>query len=315
MYILKFKPAFKDYLWGGTKLRDEYKMECNLEKIAEAWVLSCHKDGDSIVTNGEFEGMTLKEVLDKTPSLLGLNAQKFEFFPILIKLIDAKQNLSVQVHPNDEFALKVEGEYGKTEMWYVVDCEKDAYLYYGFKDRISTEDFKNAIENNTLTDVLNKVSVKKGDCFFIESGTVHAIGAGLLIAEIQQNSNTTYRVYDYGRVGADGKPRELHKEKALQVTVTAPPEAPVIHNTSDTVTTLANCKYFTVKKYVVGMNSTHPHSIEINVDEASFSSILCVEGTATVGDIEIKAGECVFIPAGFGSVIVSGNAELLESRV
>ncbi len=310
MYIMKLKPAFKDYLWGGTKLRDEYGLECDLNPIAEGWMLSCHKDGNSIVENGKFEGLTLMEAIEKNEtSMIGENAENFENFPILIKLIDAKQNLSIQVHPNDEYALKNEGEFGKTEMWYVVDCDQGAYLYYGFKEELSKEQFKNAIENNTLTDILNKVEVKKGDCFFIESGTVHAIGAGLLIAEIQQNSNTTYRVYDYGRVGADGKPRELHTEKALDVTVTAPPTVPVLHDTDDIEASLAECKYFTVKKY--NLNG----DIELNVDGRSFSSLLCVEGQATVGDVEIKAGECVFIPANYGSVIVSGNATLLESRV
>lgn len=310
MYIMKLKPAFKDYLWGGTRLRDDFKLECDLDIIAEGWMLSCHKDGNSVIENGDFKGLTLREAIEKSEnSLIGTNAENFENFPILIKLIDAKQNLSIQVHPDDEYALKVENEFGKTEMWYVVDCEDGAYLYYGFKEEISKEQFKEAIENNTLTDILNKVEVKKGDCFFIESGTVHAIGAGLLIAEIQQNSNTTYRVYDYGRVGADGKPRELHTQKALEVTVTAPPKHPVLHATDDSKTTLANCKYFKVKKHNVNGN------VEINVDETSFSSLLCVKGQCTVGDVEVNAGECVFIPASFGSIIISGNAELLESRV
>lgn len=316
MYIMKLKPAFKDYLWGGTKLRDQYGLECDLEKIAEGWMLSCHKDGNSTIENGEYKGLTLSEAIQKSnSSLIGTNAEAFPDFPILIKLIDAKQNLSIQVHPDDEYALKVEHEFGKTEMWYVVDCDEGAYLYYGFKEKTTKEEFKKAIENNTLTDILNKVEVKKGDCFFIESGTVHAIGAGLLIAEIQQNSNTTYRVYDYGRVGADGKPRELHTEKALDVTVTAPPTYPVLQDNNEVETTLAECKYFTVKKYTVGANFVRPHSIELNVDNTSFSSILCVEGQCTVGDVELKAGECVFIPAGFGSVIITGNATLLESRV
>lgn len=310
MYIMKLNPAFKDYLWGGTKLRDEFGLDCDLDKIAEGWMLSCHKDGNCTVQNGEFQGLTLKEAIEKSEaSLIGKNAEKFEDFPILIKLIDAKQNLSIQVHPNDEYAQKVEHEYGKTEMWYVVDCDEGAYLYYGFKEPITKEQFKTSIENNTLTDILNKVEVKKGDCFFIESGTVHAIGAGLLIAEIQQNSNTTYRVYDYGRVGADGRPRELHTEKALEVTVTAPPTCPVLHDNGFVETTLAECKYFTVKKY--NLNG----DIELNVDGRSFSSLLCVEGQCTVGDIELKRGECVFIPANFGSVIISGNATLLDSRV
>lgn len=316
MYIMKLRPAFKDYLWGGTRLRDDYGLKCDLDIIAEGWMLSCHKDGNSTIENGEHKGLTLREAIEKSDnSLVGTNAEGFTDFPILIKLIDAKQNLSIQVHPDDEYALKVEHEFGKTEMWYVVDCEDGAYLYYGFKEEISKEQFKSAVENNTLTDILNKVEVRKGDCFFIESGTVHAIGAGLLIAEIQQNSNTTYRVYDYGRIGADGKPRELHTEKALEVTVTAPPKYPVLHSTDESETTLADCKYFKVKKHNVGANCIHPHSIEINVDGASFSSLLCVKGQCTVGDIEIKAGECVFIPANFGNVIISGNAELLESRV
>ncbi|MBO5913051.1 MAG: class I mannose-6-phosphate isomerase [Clostridia bacterium] len=310
MYIMKLKPAFKDYLWGGTRLRDDYGLDCDLDIIAEGWMLSCHKDGNSVIENGKFQGLTLREAIEKSEtSIIGTNAEEFEDFPILIKLIDAKQNLSIQVHPDDEYALKVEHEFGKTEMWYVVDCEDGAYLYYGFKEEISKAQFKEAIENNTLTDILNKVEVKKGDCFFIESGTVHAIGAGLLIAEIQQNSNTTYRVYDYGRVGADGKPRELHTEKALDVTVTAPPKHPVLHDNQEIETTLAECKYFEVKKHSINGN------IEINVDSTSFSSLLCVEGQCTVGDVPIKAGECVFIPANMGSVIISGNAILLESRV
>ena len=310
MYIMKLHPAFKDYLWGGTRLRDDYGLECNLDIIAEGWMLSCHKDGNSTIENGEYKGLTLREAIEKSEtSLIGTNAEGFPDFPILIKLIDAKQNLSIQVHPDDEYAQKVEGEFGKTEMWYVVDCEDGAYLYYGFKEEISKAQFKEAIENNTLTNILNKVEVKKGDCFFIESGTVHAIGAGLLIAEIQQNSNTTYRVYDYGRVGADGKPRELHTEKAVDVTVTTLPKYPVLHDNQEIETTLAECKYFKVKKHNVNGN------IEINVDSTSFSSLLCVEGQCTVGDVEIKAGECVFIPANMGSVVVSGNAILLESRV
>ena len=310
MYIMKLKPAFKDYLWGGTRLRDEFGLKTDLNPIAEGWMLSCHKDGNSTVANGEFKGLTLKETIDKCGAgILGSDAAAFENFPVLIKLIDAKQNLSVQVHHNDEYALKHEHEYGKTEMWYVVDCEEGASLYYGFKDTLTRDEFKSAVDNNTLCDVLNQVPVKKGDCFFIEAGTVHAIGAGLLIAEIQQNSNTTYRVYDYGRVGADGKPRELHTEKALAVSVTAPPTAPVLHDNDEVVSTLAECKYFTVKKLKVSGD------IELFVDEKSFSSLLCVDGNALVGDITVKAGECVFIPASFGSVIVSGNATLLETRV
>lgn len=312
MYPLKLKPAFKDYLWGGTRLKTDYDMQSNLERLAEAWVLSCHKDGASIVENGEYAGLTLEEAINimGKANCLGRKGSAFEFFPILIKLIDAKGNLSVQVHPSDEYALRVEKEFGKTEMWYVVDCDKDSYLYYGFKSKISKEEFKNRIENNTLLEVLNKVTVQKGDCFFIESGTIHAIGAGLLIAEIQQNSNTTYRVYDYGRVGADGMPRQLHVDKALDVTTLKQPNNSIIHTGSGRKNVrLAECEYFTVDRITLDGETT------IHVDDSSFSSILCVDGNATVGNIEIKAGECVFLPAGMGNIKISGIAQLLESRV
>ena len=210
MDILKLQPVFKDYIWGGTRLRDEYGFESPLEKLAEGWMLSCHKDGENTVLNGEYKGKTLSELIKDNPEFLGENGKKFEYFPILIKLIDAKNDLSVQVHPDNEYALRVEKEYGKTECWYILDCDEGAELIYGFNKKISSEEFKKKIADNTFLDTVNKVKVKKGDLFFIEAGTLHAIGKGILLAEIQQNSNTTYRVYDYGRLGADGKPRELH---------------------------------------------------------------------------------------------------------
>ena len=176
MNPVKLKPAFKDYLWGGTRLRDDFGKDCDFEKIAESWELSCHKDGASVVASGEFAGLTLAEYIEKNgKGVLGTNCGKFENFPILIKLIDAKDNLSVQVHPNNEYAQRVEGEYGKTEMWYIVDCDEGAELLYGFKSEISKEEFRERIENNTLLEVTNSVPVKKGDVFFIEAGTLHAI--------------------------------------------------------------------------------------------------------------------------------------------
>ena len=215
-YPLLLKPTIKDYLWGGTKLKTDFGFKTEKDIAAEAWVLSLHKDGMNIVLNGEYSGKPLNEVLETWgKSALGKNAERFSYFPILIKLIDAKQKLSVQVHPDDKYALSVEGEYGKTEMWYVVDCDEGAELIYGFKEDISKEEFESRIKDNTLTEVCNFVPVNKGDVFFIEAGTLHAIGEGILIAEVQQNSNTTYRVSDYGRLGADGKPRPLHIEKAV----------------------------------------------------------------------------------------------------
>ena len=306
MYTLKLKPALKDYLWGGTRLKTEYKMESDLEKVAEAWVLSTHKDGPSVVLNGELCGKTLTEAVEIFGAdCLGENGKKFSYFPILIKLIDARDDLSVQVHPNDEYALKVEGEYGKTEMWYIVDCEEGAALYYGFKEEISKEEFREKIADNTITDVLNRVPVKKGDVFFIPSGTIHAIGRGILIAEIQQNSNTTYRVCDYGRLGADGKPRPLHIDKAVEVTNLTPPPAAKDLSAG----TLAECEYFKVRLF-----STDTQK-EIEVDNASFVSLLCLEGEVSFDGVTLVKGDCAFIPANRGKITFKGSATLIESRV
>lgn len=223
MALLKLKPSCKDYLWGGTRLRTEFGIEYDRDPLAESWELSCHPDGPSYIANGMYAGKTLQEYIDiKGKEVLGLNCRRFRDFPILTKFIDAKQSFSVQVHPSNRYALKNEGQYGKTEMWYVMDADPGAYLYYGFKTEISKEEFAKRIEEDTLLEVLNAVLVQKGDVLFIESGTIHAIGAGILIAEIQQNSNVTYRVYDYGRVGKDAKKRDLHIEKALAVTNRVP---------------------------------------------------------------------------------------------
>ena len=212
--MFKLEPVFKDYIWGGNRLKNDFYKKCDLDIVAESWELCCHKNGTNKISGTD---ISLEEFLKENPVALGKNSNKFGTFPVLIKLIDAKDNLSIQVHPDDEYAKKVENSFGKTEMWYVVDCEPDAYLYYGFNREISKDEFRTRINENTLLEVLNKVSIKKGDVFFITAGTVHAICKGTLIAEIQQNSDITYRVYDYGRVGKDGKPRELHVDKAIEV--------------------------------------------------------------------------------------------------
>ena len=192
MKIEKLSPAFKDYLWGGTKLRDVYGKKCDYEKVAESWELSTHPAGQSVIDGGEYDGLKFGEYLEKVGAkALGVNGAKFKEFPVLIKFIDAKQPLSVQVHPSDEYALRVEGEYGKTEMWYVVDCEPGASLYFGVNRALTKEEFKKRIEDNTLTDVLYKADVKKGDVFFIQSGTIHAIGAGCLMLEAQEPTDFT----------------------------------------------------------------------------------------------------------------------------
>lgn len=314
MAIFKLKPAFKDYIWGGTRLRDEYGKDCDYDKVAESWELSCHKDGASVVDGGDFDGLTLAQYIEKEGrSVLGSNCERFENFPILIKLIDAKDNLSVQVHPDNEYAMRVEGEYGKTEMWYVVDCDEGATLLYGFKKEISKDEFSQRIADNTLLEVTNAVPVKKGDVFFIRSGTLHAIGKGILIAEIQQNSNTTYRIYDYGRVGKDGKSRELHVEKAKDVTVLGPakayPETPVEQYDGYTSKLLSKCEYFTT--YRVDVES----KAELEADSSSFNSILVLEGEPTVGGIKTKKGDSVFISAGEGKYAVEGRCRFVLTKI
>ena len=321
MKAIKLNPAFKDYLWGGTKLRDEYGKKCDLDKVAESWELSCHKDGCSVVADGEYAGLTLPQYIEKAgKAVLGTDCEKFEYFPILIKLIDAKQNLSVQVHPDNDYAMRVEGEYGKTEMWYVVDCEPGAGLLYGFKHEISKEEFRRRIEDNTLLEVTNRVEVHPGDVFFIEAGTLHAIGEGILIAEIQQNSNTTYRVYDYGRVGADGKPRQLHIEKAIDVTRLAPatrpcgrPQAKPEAFDGGSVLPLASCDYFTVKEMEVTSHAA------LMVDEKSFHSLLLLDGSLTLSmggeKLEMKKGASVFVPAGSGDYTLTGKGRLILTTV
>lgn len=321
MSILKLIATCKDYLWGGNRLREEYGKKLDSDKIAESWELSCHKDGQSVIDGGEFDGKTLTEFIEtkgKTAAL-GTNCDRFEYFPILIKLIDAKDNLSVQVHPSNEYALKVEGEYGKTEMWYIVDCNEGAELLYGFKHEITKEEFAERIKNNTLLEVANNVPVHKGDVFFIESGTLHAIGKGILIAEIQQNSNTTYRVYDYGRVGKDGKPRELHIEKALDVTERKPPKYPTTAQDSPqkteggVKTLLRSCEYFNVNKLEIDGTMT------LNADEKSFKSLLFLDGTAEIKDTDgvraAKKGDSFFVPAGYGEFTVTGKCEVILSDI
>ena len=212
MRIEKLFPACKDYLWGGNKLKENYGKQTDLTPCAESWELSFHKDGQTLLVDGT-------KLSDKVTAIeLGENVTEFSFFPVLIKFIDAAQNLSVQVHPSDEYALKHEDSLGKTEMWYIVEAEEGAGLYLGFNQNVTKEEYEKAIQENRLTDYLNFYKVQAGESYFIPSGTIHAIAKGCLICEIQQNSNVTYRVYDYGRKDKNGKERELHVDKALKVT-------------------------------------------------------------------------------------------------
>ena len=308
MKSIKLKPAYKNYIWGGEKLRSIYGKETNIRPIAESWELSCHPDGLSTIDGGVYDGKTLKTYINENSGCLGTLC-KFDELPILIKLIDAKDNLSVQVHPNDEQAKAWENQNGKTEMWYVVQADKGAKITCGMKKDITEEEFKKAIKNNTVEELLNTVPSKKGDVFFVEAGTVHAIGKGNVIAEIQQNSNVTYRLYDYGRIGKDGKTRELHVEKGVKASNLKTNKPRKIPTCSVGTRLLGSCEYFAVKEIKVS------GSITLCADEKSYHAIMAVDGEAEIvtdnNSQKIKLGETVFIPANAGKYTLSGKSTIL----
>jgi mannose-6-phosphate isomerase len=312
---LRLVPAFKDYLWGGTKLLTEFGKKCSYDTLAESWELSCHPDGLSKI---EGTDKTLNDfIAENGISVLGTNCRKFNELPVLVKLIDAKDDLSVQVHPDDEFARKHENGNGKTEMWYVIDCEEGASLLYGFKNRITKEEFRRRIESNTLLEEVNRVPVKKGDVFFIRSGTLHAIGRGILIAEIQQNSNTTYRIYDYGRKDKNGCERELHIDKACEVTKLCPAEPYPEHQKEQkngfTSKLLSSCDFFTV--HLLETSGT----AELETDSTSFEHMLITEGSGRLvkegHSMDLAKGDSIFIPAGYGSYSIEGHCLIIKTRI
>ena len=314
MYPIKLTPALKDFIWGGDNLKTKWGKQTDKDIIAESWELSCHKDGPSIISNGEYKGMSLQELIDKNPSFAGKKALNFQFFPILIKLIDAKTNLSIQVHPSDEYALENEGQFGKSEMWYIVEAKDGSGVYCGFKEKYSMDEVAKALKENRILDILNFIEVKKGDCIYIPSGTVHAICGGLLICEIQQNSSLTYRLYDYDRVDAKGNKRELHIDKSLKVI-----DSSRVCKVNEEVKEfdvnkklLASCKYFTTTEIKVD------YEMAIEVNEDSFASITVVEGGGEIdvdGNKEIlNLGDTCFIPAGHNYALM-GRMTVIEARI
>ncbi len=318
------KPAGKDYLWGGHRLKDDFSKEIDMEPLAETWECSTHPDGPSIVASGAHKGMLLTEVLKEYPEYMGTHPKTDGGLPILIKFIDAKQDLSVQVHPDDEYAKKYEhGSLGKTEMWYVLDATKDARLVYGFYHDISKEKLKKSLEEGTVERYLQKVKVKKDDLFYIEAGTVHAIGAGILIAEIQECSNITYRMYDYNRMDKDGKPRTLHIERALEVANrigTQTPRQPMRvlrYQKGCASELLCRCKYFQVERQLINTEKCREMA-DFQTDGNSFQVLLCVDGCGTLfgeGEmIHFFKGDCIFVPADSMPLKLHGRAQMLKVR-
>ena len=317
------KPAGKDYLWGGTRLRDDFSKELNMEPLAETWECSTHPDGPSVVSGGEHDGKSLTEVLKAHPEYLGTHPKCEEELPILIKLIDAKQNLSVQVHPDDTYAkVNENGSLGKSELWYILDAKKDSRIVYGFYHDMEKETLRKSLLDGTVEKYLQKVHVKKDDLFYIEAGTVHALGAGTMVAEIQENSNVTYRMYDYNRVDKNGNTRPLHIDKALDVIDlkgSASPRQPMRvmkYKKGSSSELLCRCKYFQVERQLINTERCRQMA-EFASGSNSFQVLLCTEGCGVLFDeegtfINFFRGDCIFVPADSVTLKIHGKAQFLK---
>ena len=303
MYPLKFNPILKSMIWGGEKMRQYKAIDTDQKNIGESWELSGVPGNESVVSNGEFAGRTISELIKEYgPALLGRKVHETygENFPLLIKFIDARDDLSIQVHPDDAMAQSVHGQpFGKTEMWYVVSADKDAHLMSGLSAEITPEEYVSRVENNTITDVLSDYKVQSGDVFFLPAGRIHSIGKGCFIAEIQQTSDLTYRIYDFGRLGLDGNPRELHTELAKDAIDYSVSED---YRTAYTAaqneeTQLVECEYFKTNL----LDLTEPLSVDVKSKD-SFMIVICLEGQGEMKDSEgnvvaLKQGETVLVPA------------------
>lgn len=297
--IVKLQPTLKSYLWGGTNLKTKWGKVSEQPTLSESWELSFHKDGPATIVGGEYDGQILSQVATRKD--WGKACDKFEFFPVLSKIIDSAQALSIQVHPSDKYALEHEGQFGKTEMWYILDAEEGAFLYLGLNKDMTAEQFAKAIDDKTICDCLNKVYVKSGETYFIPSGTIHAIGAGITLFEIQQNSSLTYRVYDFDRVDVNGNHRELHVDKAKLVTNLNKYNVPNPKRNK----TLGKCKYFVTR---LGQGNGRIGRAR------SFTSVTVIDGQITVGQLHLDKGQTAFLSAGEHTEIV-GNGKYVITFV
>ncbi|MDY6368136.1 MAG: type I phosphomannose isomerase catalytic subunit [Clostridia bacterium] len=306
--LVKLRPVFKEFLWGGTKIRDVLKKPVgSMECVAESWELSAHPAGQSVIATGKYKGFLFTDYLAAIgKDQLGWKTLGYERFPLMVKFIDARQSLSIQVHPNDDYAFPIEGDYGKNEMWYVMGADEGASIYVGFNRNVTAEEIRERIKKNTLLEVLNKVPVKKGETYFLRPGTVHAIGAGCLICEVQQSSNITYRLYDYGRRDKNGKFRELNIDKALDVMNfrkeqedfrTTYPSA--VHD-GYTEKLIGECKYFSVRKYDL------TSSLKLIPSESTFQVVIIIEGKCKIGN-----GSLTY-PSEKGDTWFCGNWDTIE---
>ena len=313
-YPLTFYPILKERIWGGTKLKTYLNKPITSDITGESWEISTVENDVSIVANGNFEGKSLNDLINDYPEArLGTKvyAQFGKQFPLLFKYLDAREDLSIQLHPNDALAKKRHHSFGKTEMWYVMQADEDASLIVGFKEKSSREAFLENVNNKTLLDLLDTKKVEKGDVFFLATGTIHAIGAGIVIAEIQQTSDITYRIYDFDRVDANGNTRELHLDLALEAInydlVDAQKEYAKLENVSNEI---VNCQYFTTNIIPLDGKSS------INKNKDSFTVLMCVDGDFEIkyqqNNYTYKKGDTVLIPAEMNEFQIVGKASILE---
>lgn len=323
MYPFKLRAVPKSILWGGDKLKKLYNKKASFEKIAESWELTVRDDGMSVIENGEFSNITLSSVIENYPHIMGTDLCGSRF-PLLIKLIDAADDLSIQVHPNNEYASLYEKDSGKCEMWYILEADEGAEIIYGVRPDTDEKSLHRAITDSTFDGILEHIKVSKGEVYFIPAGQIHALCRGTLIAEIQQNSNITYRIYDYDRKDKDGKKRELHIKKALD-TVKCYSSADIGKRQFSSNTdrrkapngwrTLADCDYFRVS----AIDSQKVEELTFTVDESAFASLLFTYADdaklkAEDFEIAVMTGDSFFIPAGIGKLTLSGSFSVILSE-
>ncbi|MEQ6388061.1 mannose-6-phosphate isomerase, class I [Bacillaceae bacterium S4-13-58] len=308
---LFFEPVFKERIWGGEQLRS-FGYEIPSDQTGECWAFAAHSNGQSVVKNGEYKGLTLGELWKNKRELFG--NMEGDRFPLLTKILDAAQDLSVQVHPDDEYGLKHEGDLGKTECWYIIDCKENAEIVYGHTAK-TREELAAMIQEGKWDELLTKVPVKPGDFYFVPSGTVHAIGEGIVILETQQNSDTTYRVYDYDRRDNEGNQRKLHIEQSIAVTTVPfvkPEIKPVVKTSGDMkITTFVESDHFTVHKWELEGNAKMNQNL-------TFQLVSVIEGTGSLikdkDQFKFKKGDHFMLPSGYGEYKLDGNAKLIVSH-
>ncbi|WP_226671420.1 mannose-6-phosphate isomerase, class I [Metabacillus litoralis] len=311
--LLKLKPVFKERIWGGTTLRDSFGYDIPSEQTGECWAISAHPNGNSTVENGPFEGKELSWLWDHHRELFGHVTG--DRFPLLTKILDAKTDLSVQVHPNDSYAKENEnGELGKTECWYIIDCKEDAEMIFGHHAR-TKEELVKMINSGNWNDLLRRIRIKPGDFFYVPSGTIHALCEGTLVLETQQSSDTTYRVYDYDRVDQNGEKRELHLSKAMEVTTVPDEVGQNNHHTSKhdstIITTYVEEEFFSVYKWEVSDSFTYKKTTPF---------LLCsvIEGQGQVkadGEtLQVNKGDHFITTANADSMIIEGSVEIIVSH-